>query len=387
MSVVTSRPIVPPAMSILDEMGPSSSSGVAMKKGSFVMANYRGEGSFNAGRIESYDAANNTYSIKYEDGVMEFGVSEKNIQEQRQIEFPWILQCHHRIFYGGEKYTESYRKQSEIPYFDQLRRWTMPILWVCIATICLIYYYVKVLDFSSMGTYRTIVITGMYAECTVNYVFAARFLQISDLHMVLRTLPQESRQRKYLVYLQLIWFFSFVLGILFTLLDSTLYEEFNTAILLKDLFISLVGYFNTFYICGIWNWSVFIRYDVYNEEIYPKLDKDLKEYKRLFKDFCMRVESRTLLWKFNHSVRIITGLVIAIGYTQMVYYYDSPLEVASPCFFMICYYMSIWGTVYCAAYVNDSILSKTLDVLSIIVWEKDEERDVATDLITTVSIF
>ena len=122
MSVVTSRPIVPPAMSILDEMGPSSSSGVAMKKGSFVMANYRGEGSFNAGRIESYDTANNTYSIKYEDGVMEFGVSEKNIQEQRQIEFPWILQCHHRIFYGGEKYTESYRKQSEIPYFDQLRR-------------------------------------------------------------------------------------------------------------------------------------------------------------------------------------------------------------------------------------------------------------------------
>ena len=77
MSVVTSRHIVPPAMSILDEMGPSSSSGVAMKKGSFVMANYRGEGSFNAGRIESYDAANNTYSIKYEDGVMEFGVSEK----------------------------------------------------------------------------------------------------------------------------------------------------------------------------------------------------------------------------------------------------------------------------------------------------------------------
>ena len=189
---------MPPAMSILDEMGPSRSSDRAMKKGSFVKANFKEKGSFNAGRIESYDAADGTYTIKYEDGVMEFEVLAKNIHEQGRIEFPWVLQYHHLIFYGGEKDTHSFKKQSKIFSCDHLRRWTMPILWVCIATLCLIYYYVKEYDFSRIGSYRAIVVTGMYAECVVNYVFAAQFLQISDLHMVLRTLPRESRQRTYL---------------------------------------------------------------------------------------------------------------------------------------------------------------------------------------------
>ena len=121
------------------------------------------------------------------------------------------------------------------------------------------------------GCYALIVV-GLYIEMAASYCFAAQYLQISDIRQTLGVLPSVDRRNVYVRRLAYIWMISFVFGAVFAFLDDELYyEKFQANRLCTDLLISQVGYWSTFYICGIWNWMALMYQQAYMSAVYPPL--------------------------------------------------------------------------------------------------------------------
>merc|ERR1711991_1168420 len=166
--------------------------------------------------------------------------------------------------------------------------WLMPYIWFTMGSVGLILFYaVEFRVGDPYYNYKAIILTSLYVESMANYWFAKEKLQIADLRSMLDLLSSESRQR-YLTYLKRIWFLSFLVSIVFTVGDVHLYRgKFSPGRLLMYIFVSLFGYWNAFYLCGIWNWLSSIISKKYFEVLYEKLShKDsLSDYTKVLMKF------------------------------------------------------------------------------------------------------
>ena len=362
----------------------------SFSKGSVVEADYKNRGTFNPGQIISIKV-DGTYDVEYDDGVIELSVREENIRERKKIVFPQLLKYHHLFFFGGNTRKSTYFEE-KLPYTWQRWYWMMPYLWIALGTVGILFFYLVVFrQDNPYYNYKAIIVTSLYVESVANFWFAKDKLQISDLREVLDFLRSESRQRSYLLYLQIIWALSFAFSIVFTVGDVQLYREGISPLrLFSDIFVSLFGYWNTFYICGIWNWLSFIVSEKYFEVLYIKLSHkdDLSDYIKLLIKFSDDVNRITGDWSINHWIRLFSGLLITIGYTQMVYYHSDSVAIGTSVFFMICYYWVIFGTLICAANETRKIKSRTLSQLSRLLWKQSnpEDMEVISNMITTVPI-
>ena len=311
-------------------------------------------------------------------------------------QIPKCLRLHHFVFFGKEERT--YSKDDSWYSINSLKKWFMPVLWALMATAALIFYFTAVYNKSKVGMYYAFIVVGLYVEMIANYYFALSWLQIDRIRrLVAELLPNKARQNDYIRYLTYIWFVSGLFGAAYTFLDDELYyRRFEAHRLVRDILIAMVGYWNTFYLCGIWNWEVCMFYESYMETVYTHLGTnevgrhslyrqkgitgDLSRFKDEFLCFSLHVCNETKRWAVNHCIRMASGLLIAFGYTELIYHYREPLSVALPLFFMIAYYLSLWGTTYCAAYVTEMITSQTIDRLTYIIWQSDDQEKERPDI-------
>ncbi len=152
---------------------------------------------------------------------------------------------------------------------------------------------------------------------------------------------------------------------------GTINKELNVFDILLIQFMLTINY----YLCGLWVWVMYILYDVFRNELKPKITVEtFKAFSASFLEYNTQLETHSKYWMYNHIFRTITGVVIVLMSIYDAYgSIQHPLYFAANITFIITYYGSIWLTYLGAGYVNQYIRSETLGGLGNLMTNDDDK--------------
>jgi hypothetical protein len=232
-------------------------------------------------------------------------------------------------------------------------------------------------------------------ELWANLYFGYEWLNAKQLEHVLYSSVSSERQQDFLYKLQIIFIVAYSLSWLNIAWYFAPKEKVSdgddaiTSFEILDIPTNLLFQYMVtinYYLCGVWCWLIWMKYEVFKREIRPLIALDtLSQFRDSFLIFNKQTELHSKTWRVNHIIRTLTGLYIVVAnmigafdhYANREFFWASEAST-----FIITYYGSIWMTYLGAAMINHKVKKLMLMTLANLKTVTNEQKREVTELLT-----